>query len=191
MKRYGELYERLISFENLILAWMKCRKGKTKKNYVKEFERELFCNLMALHYELKFDTYKPKSLKEFVLRDPKTRKIHKSEFRDRIIHHAIVNVLEPIFEKSFIHDSCANRIGKGTLFAIRRFEKFRRKVTRNFTKEAYCFKADIKHYFQEVDQEILIRLIRNKIVDERVLNLIQKINANFGSQRERDNYVLA
>mgnify|MGYP001573311466 FL=1 len=131
MKTYNNLYKEIISFENLILAWHKARKGKTGKKYVLEFEQEIFCNLMALHYELKYQTYTPRPLKTFILRDPKTRKINKSDFRDRIVHHAIVSILEPIFDKTFIYDSCANRVGKGNLFALKRFKQFVRKVSRN------------------------------------------------------------
>ncbi len=182
----ANLYNQIISFENLILAWKKARKGKTKKIYVLDFEEDLFYNLMALHYELKYQSYRPKPLKTFVLRDPKTRKISKSDFRDRIIHHALVGIIEPIFDKSFICDSCANRIGKGTSYALKRFEKFQRKTTKNFTKEAYCLKADIKHYFREVDRNILTSIISRKIKDEDVLWLIKKIIANSSSiERER------
>jgi len=88
--------------KNLILAWKKARKGKTKKDYVLEFEKNLGDNLRALHYELKNQIYKSKPLKTFILRDPKTRKISKSDFRDRIVHHALVRVIEPIFERIFI-----------------------------------------------------------------------------------------
>jgi len=161
MKTYIKLYKQIISFENLILAWQKARKGKTGKGYVIEFEQNLFYNLIALHYELKYGTYKPKPLVTFVLRDPKTRVISKSDFRDRIVHHAIVNILEPIFDRGFIYDSCANRIGKGNLFALKRFDYFKRKVSKNglIAKNpfqdnnyvvGYCLKADIKHYFYEV-----------------------------------------
>ena len=183
---YVSLFEQVISFENLIIAWEKARKGKTKKIYVIKFEEELFFNLMALHYELKYGAYTPKPLKEFILRDPKTRRIHKSEFRDRIVHHALVNIIEPIFDKSFIYDSCANRIGKGTLFAIKRFKEFQENITKNFTKEAFCLKADIRHYFKEVNHKILMQVIRRRISDENVLELINKINTNFNMQRERE-----
>lgn len=195
MKTYNNLYNQIISFENLILAWKKAREGKTKKFYVIDFEKEIFYQLMTLHYELKFQIYNPKQLVTFILRDPKTRKISKSHFRDRIVHHAICNILEPIFDKTFISDSCANRKGKGTLYAIKRFDKFLRKVSRNgvtkgkFNKnqiKGYCFKADIKHYFQEINHNILIRIIEKKIADKKVINLIKKIIANFETQRERD-----
>lgn len=189
------LYEKIISFENLILAWKKARKGKTTKGYVIEFEQNLFYNLMALHYELKSGTYTPKPLEEFVIRDPKTRRIHKSDFKDRIVHHAIVNILEPIYEKIFIYDSCANRVSKGNLFALKRFSDFMRKVSENGKVKSlinanqikgYCLKADIKHYFQEVDHTILMQILERKITDKQALNLIEKINTNFRSQRERE-----
>ncbi len=184
-----DIYSSIFDLGNLELAWKNARKGKTKKIYVIKFEKDLSDNLMALHYELKSETYQPKPLKTFIVRDPKTRKISKSHFRDRIVHHALCNIIEPIFDKSFIHDSCANRKGKGTLFALKRFDLFKRKVTNNLKSEAYCLKADIKHYFQEVNHEILLNIIKRKIKDVFVINLIKKIIANSESQREREHYL--
>lgn len=185
------LFNQLTSFDNLFLAYQKARKGKTRKNYVIKFEKNLEKNLLDLQFELMAGTYKPLPLKNFILRDPKTRNISKSDFRDRVIHHALVNILEPIFEKAFIPDSCANRLGKGTLYALKRFEKFQRKVTCNFTSAGFCFKADIKHYFQEVDRNILLNLIKRKISNDNILNLIKSINANFELKRERESNIWA
>jgi len=163
--------------KNLILAYKKARRGKTKKYYVKNFEKNLAYNMKILHDELKNQTYLPKPLETFIMRDPKTRKISKSDFRDRIVHHAIYNLLGPLFEKIFIFDSAANRINKGNLFAIKRFEFFVRKVSRNgkingwFNNnqiKGHCLKADIKHYFQEVNHQILIEIIRKKIDDDKI-----------------------
>ena len=179
MKTYKNLYQQIISAGNLMVAWRKTRKGKTKKSYVIEFEKKLIENLLQLHNELKLEIYQPKPLLTFTLRDPKTRKISKSDFRDRIVHHAIVNILEPIFQKRFIYDSCANQKNKGTIFAIKRFESFQRKVTNNLTSSGYCLKADIKHYFQEVDHEILIAILRKKVNDKKVINLIKEILSNY------------
>jgi RNA-directed DNA polymerase len=189
MKTYKNLYSEIYDIDNLMKAWRKARKGKTKKEYVIEFEKDVIGNLFKLQKELIELTYEPKPLKVFVIRDPKTRKIAKSAFRDRVIHHALVLVIEPIFDKIFIYDSCANRKGKGNLFALKRFDEFKRKVSsngkivpnelnnNNYVK-GYCFKADIKHYFQEVDHDVLISLIKNKIKDEKVLWLINKILKN-------------
>ena len=141
-------------------------------------------NLRLLHYELKHQYYKPKPLITFILRDPKTRKISKSDFRDRIIHHAIVRVIEPIFDKTFIYDSCANRKGKGNIFAIKRFEKFSKEVTQNYSSFGYCFKADIKHYFQEINHEILLKIIKRKITDENALWLAESVIRERERERE-------
>ena len=187
MKTYKNLYNKIISTKNLFLAWKKARKGKTTKPDVIEFEKNLKANLRGLHKELKEKTYRPLPLISFPIRDPKTRKISKSDFRDRILHHAIVNILEPIYEKIFIHDSCANRKGKGNLFALKRLRLFMRKVSRNgkingwFNNnqiKGYCLKADIKHYFQEVNHDILLKILERKIKDVVVLQLISVIMKN-------------
>jgi RNA-directed DNA polymerase len=184
MKTHKNLYSQIYNMSNLLLAYRKARKGKTKKTYVIEFEGDILGNLFKLQEELINQTYQPKPLVTFILRDPKTRKISKSAFRDRIIHHALFKIIEPIFDKTFIHDSCANRIGKGTLFALKRFNFFKRKVTFNLKKEAFCLKADIKHYFQEVNQDILLHIIKRKIKDEKVIWLIEKILKNFNNKEK-------
>jgi RNA-directed DNA polymerase len=191
MKTYNNLYKELCSEENILLAYKKAKKGKSKKKSVLEFERNLEYELQNLRQELSSKTYEPKPLKRFVVRDPKTRIIHASTFRDRIVHHLIVGAISPIFEKIFIFDSYASRIGKGTHSAIKRFDHFKRKVSRNGklvknsknsnSVEGYVFKADIKHYFDTVDHEILIKIIKEKIKDEELIWLIGKILKNFDS----------
>ena len=124
MQTYTNLYANLCSYDNLKLAFMKARKRKTQKTYIIEFEKNLDENLKQLKYELEIFTYRPAKLKVFIIRDPKTRKISASSFRDRVVHHALCNIIGDIFEKSFIYDSFANQKGKGTHKAIIRFEKF-------------------------------------------------------------------
>ena len=159
-RTYNNLYSKIYDIDNLMRAWRKARKGKTKKHYVIEFEKDTIGNLFQLQKELIDYTYIPKPLVNFILRDPKTRKISKSAFRDRIIHHAIIRVIESLFDKSFIYDSCANRKGKGNLFAIKRFDKFKSKIA----QKGFVLKADIKHYFKEVNHNILIEIIKRKII---------------------------
>src|SRR3989344_6971736 len=195
---YSEVY----SIENLTLAWKKARENKTLHKDVIEFEKDLERNLLDLQFELKSQTYKPKPLTTFVLRDPKTRVISKSDFRDRVIHHAIINIIEPIFNKSFIHDSCANQLGKGNLFGLKRFDNFTKKVSKNglisknkFRDNNYitgfCLKADIKHYFEEVDHFTLLNIIQRKMTDKEVIRLIKEIlnnnafNSGGGRKQER------
>ncbi len=175
----NELFGRLSSYENLQLAFQKARKRKTKKDYVLEFEKDLKDNLIQLQSELVLQTYSPKPLKTFIVMDPKTRKISKSDFRDRVVHHALCNVIEPIFEKSFIFDAYANRKGKGALKAIQRFDDFKRRVSKNFTRKCFVLKADIKHYFDTVNHRVLMGILSIKIHDDKILRLIKIILANF------------
>ena len=172
----------MCSYDNIFLAYEKARKGKTLKPYVIEFEKELVKNLQQLQQELITQTYKPRPLETFILRDPKTRKISKSHFRDRVIHHAICNIIEQTFDKTFIYDSYANRIGKGTLKAKERFNEFKRKISKNNHKECYFLKADITHYFDTVNHQILLGLISKRIFDGKILWLIETILNNHNSK---------
>lgn len=187
-KTYRKLYPKLCTSENIEFAFRKARKGKTQKQCVQDFEEKLDENILKLRGELLTGTYSPLPLKTFILRDPKTRKISVSDFRDRVVHHAVCNILEPIFEKYFIHDSYANRKGKGVLAALQRFDRFKRRVSRNGIRvngagddnfvQGFALKADIKHYFDNVDHKKLLEIIRRKIKDDDVLALITKIISN-------------
>ncbi|PIN88484.1 hypothetical protein COU61_04740, partial [Candidatus Pacearchaeota archaeon CG10_big_fil_rev_8_21_14_0_10_35_13] len=172
------MYEQLCSIENLLSAFDNAHKGKSNKYYVKRFEKNLSDNIMKLRLELLNESYKPHPLKVFIINDPKTRKISKSRFRDRIVHHALINIIGRLFENEFIYDSHANQKGKGTLKAVQRFNIFKRKVSRNNTKDCYVLKADIKHYFDEIDHKILLSIIKMKVNDEKIINLISKILKN-------------
>ncbi|MFH1290254.1 MAG: reverse transcriptase domain-containing protein, partial [Nanoarchaeota archaeon] len=178
-----DVYEKLCSYENLELAFSKARRGKTLKKYVIDFEKDLEKNLSTLRSELLMQIYQPLPLKTFILKDPKTRIISKSDFRDRVIHHAVCNIIEPTFDKTFIHDSYANRIGKGTLNAIKRFDIFKKKASKNNTINCYVLKADIKHYFETVNHQILLTILQRKIKDDRVIWLIKKILANHKTKK--------
>ena len=172
------MYKEICAYKNLFLAFNNAKKGKTKRRYIKRFKRNLVENLLKLNKELSAQTYCPKQLKDFVLREPKTRKISKSAFRDRVVHHALCNFIVPVLSKSFIYDSHANQIGKGTHKALERFDKFKKKVSKNNARTCYVLKADIKHYFHEVNHEILIGIIKRKIRDEKVIWLIKQILYN-------------
>lgn len=192
MKSYARLYHQVCSKENLELAWKKARKRKTLRQYVLDFEEDLTENLSLLRTELLLHAYRPQPLKTFILRDPKTRKISVSDFRDRIVHHAICNVIEPIFEKQFIHDSYANRKGKGTFAALDRLQHFMQKVTkngslvRNHSKSirGFVFKGDIKHYFDAVSHYKLMEVVGRIVKDKDLLFLLRKILANHEGKEE-------
>src|SRR3989344_4129844 len=131
MKTYKKLYEKICSIDNLYLAFKKAMEDKTCLPYVVKFEENLDEELSKLHKELISLNYEPHQLKRFIVRDPKTRTIHSSAFRDKVVYHAIVNILEPIFDQTFIYDSHASRKGKGTHKAVERFDEFKRKISKN------------------------------------------------------------
>jgi len=193
MKTYKKLYEQIISKKNLLESYKKARKGKSKKEYVKEFDSNYPYEISKLYKELKNKTYLPSKLNKFIVRDPKTRTIHSSKFRDRIVHHAIVNILNTIYDKIFICDSFASRKNKGTHNAVKRFEYFVNKVSKNGTLtkkkfnnnsiKGFILKADFKHYFDTIDHEVLINILRKKIDDEETINLIKLILYNFETEK--------
>ena len=193
MKTYKNLYPKLCSYSNLEKAFYKAKKNKPKKFYVKEFEKDLQKNLLELKKDLETLKYKPEPLTKFTIHDPKTRVIRKSIFRDRVVHHVVVNILEPIFDKTFIFDTYANRLRKGTTTALTRYDYFKRKVSKNGTKienafdnnsvKGYVLKADIRHFFDSVDQKILLDIIAKKIKDDKVLRLVNTILKNFDNDK--------
>jgi retron-type reverse transcriptase len=168
MKRTGNLYHKITSFENLWLASRKARKGKRFKDNVAEFENNIEEELLKLKNELESKTYRPGPYREFTIHDRKPRKISAAPYRDRVVHHALCAVIEPIFDKTFIHDSYACRKEKGTHKAVDRFTVFCRKNT-------YVLKTDIKKYFPSIDHEILFDKIKKKIKCADTLRLVKLI----------------
>jgi RNA-directed DNA polymerase len=178
---HRDLWKELCSIHNLELAYKKARKHKTLRPNVQKFEKNLLENFNSLRTNLLLHSYKPRPLETFILRDPKTRKINKSCFSDRVIHHALCNIIEPFFEKMFIYDSYANRKGKGTLKAIQRFEFFSKKLSKNNTSSISTLKSDIRHYFDDVDHTILLKIIGKRISDPKVLWLIRRVLSNYST----------
>lgn len=177
------MFEKIYSFQNLHSAYLKARKCKRYRPEILEFSYNLEKNLLELKNELKTQRYRHGGYREFIVCDAKKRKIKAAPFRDRVVHHALVNIIEPIFDKGFIYDSYACRSKKGTHRAVKRLEQFmkagndksRREREKNYLPKMYCFKGDISKYFENVDHNILMKIIRRKISDQRVLGLIEKI----------------
>lgn len=114
MKRYKHLFEELISFDNLLLAAEKAQNGKRSKPNVVQFMFNMEKELFRIQEELRTQRYRPGAYNAFYILEPKKRLVSAAPFKDRVIHHALCNIIEPIFERSFIHDTYANRKGKGT-----------------------------------------------------------------------------
>ncbi|MCZ8119635.1 MAG: RNA-directed DNA polymerase [Microcystis sp. LE18-22.4A] len=175
MKRYGNLYSQIIEFDNLFLAARKAQSGKRFRDNVLDFNFNLERELMQLQRELKDKNYHPGAYRTFHIIDPKSRLISAAPYRDRVVHHALCNIIAPIFERTFIHDSYANRVGFGTHKALKRFIGFAR-------SSSYILQCDIKKYFPSLDHEILKALIRRKIKCPDTLWLIDTIIDNSNEQ---------
>lgn len=172
-------YQKLISIEHLLQAWEEFKVGKRGRKDVQIFERHLENNLFSLHKDLETKTYKHFNYTAFNIYDPKFRHIHKATVRDRIVHHAVVSLIEPLFDKTFIYDSYSCRKDKGTHRAVTRLAVFIRKVSKNYTGSCYVLKLDVKKFFASVNQEILLNLIAKKVEDLELLWLIKNILSSF------------
>ncbi|MDO8527860.1 MAG: reverse transcriptase domain-containing protein, partial [Deltaproteobacteria bacterium] len=168
MRTFDHLYEQIIAFQNLLKASRLSQRGKRFKKPVARFNFYLEKELWQLHKDLSLKRYEPGQYHHFTIYEPKQRIISAAPYRDRVVHHAIHNILEPIFEPTFISDSYATRKEKGTHAALDRFQKFAR-------RNAYVLKCDIRKYFPSIDCQILMRLIKRKVACVDTLWLIQKV----------------
>jgi retron-type reverse transcriptase len=156
MKRYGNLYPQITDFANLVLAAHQAQRGKRFREKILKFNYNLEAELAKIKSELESKTYQPGRYKTFEICEPKPRLISAAPYRDRVVHHALCNIIVPIFERTFIADSYANRLGFGTHKALRRFTSFAR-------SSRYILQCDIKKYFPSIDHEILKSLLRCKL----------------------------
>jgi retron-type reverse transcriptase len=175
MKTYNNLFNKICSFQNLHLAYLKARKCKRYRNEILKFSYNLETNLTDLQKELSNQTYKHGSYREFTVCDLKKRQIKAPCFRDRVVHHALCNVIEPIFDKGFIYSSFACRRQKGTHKAIKRLKRFIKSAKTKSFSNLYCLECDISKYFDSINQNILFSLVQQKISDKKVLWLIKRI----------------
>jgi len=168
MKTYKNLYPSIMSFDNLYLAYRQSRKGKRGKSPAATFEFKLEENLFQLQQELSDKTYTPGPYHSFYIHEPKHRLISAAPFRDRVVHHALCQVIEPIFERRFIHDSYANREGKGTHSALDRCTHFARRYR-------YVLPCDARQFFPSIDHAVLRRVLGRVIADHDVMWLVARI----------------
>lgn len=174
-----DIFKKIISPENLFAAWYKFKKGKLKKQDVRQFWRNLEDNLFNLRNELASGRYRHGPYRSFYVHDPKRRHIHKASVRDRVLHHAIVRVIEPIFEPRFIFDSYSCRKNKGVQKAVGRFREFGWRLSRNNTKTVWALKCDIKKFFDSVDHRTLVNLIAKQVNNEKAIELAWEIIDSF------------
>lgn len=168
MKTYKHLYPQVYDFENLYLAYRKARKGKRGRAQPAMFERIQDDELLNLQEEMQTFTYQPGVYHSFYIHDPKKRLISAAPFRDRVVHHALCRIIEPIWEKRFIHDTYANRVGKGTHRALDQTQFYARRYK-------YVLQCDVKQFFPSIDHAILRKEFARLIRDENVLWLCDLI----------------
>jgi len=174
-KTFNGIFDGIITFESLYHAYLRARKGKRKSWPCRHFERDLEANLIQLQNELIWGEYRCGGYRSFYVTEPKRRKITALRlFRDRVVQHAIFAAIEPIWEARFVSGSYACRIGKGTHAGADKAQEMLRQCLREHG-EVFVLKADIRKYFASIDHEILLNLLRRRIVDKRIMAVIEEI----------------
>ncbi|ACF47377.1 RNA-directed DNA polymerase (Reverse transcriptase) (plasmid) [Prosthecochloris aestuarii DSM 271] len=168
MKRVGLLFERVVAFENLLHATRQAARGKKSQLRVAHFLFHQEKECLRLQTELKQGIWQPSGFRVFEIREPKPRRISAADFQDRVVQHALCNILGPLCERRLIFDTWACRRGKGSHLAMKRAQAFSRRFP-------YFLKCDIRRYFDSVDHTILKRLLWRLIKDKPVLNLLDRI----------------
>lgn len=167
MKRYGNLFDKAFSKENLYQAYLDARKGKRSKRSCFEFEKNLGTNLDELYNRIHSGIYKPDKYFTFEVYEPKKRIIHAPSFRDVVVQHAIYRTIYDIFDRSFIDTSFACRIGYGTHKAA----QYVQHAIRQYDGDSYILKMDIRKFFYSISRGILRALIERKIKDKRFVDI--------------------
>ena len=167
----SSMYASIVEWDNLWLAYRNAARGKRGGVSTARFEFQVADRLVELQDELRTKTYRPGPYTHFTIHEPKRRKISAAPFRDRVVHHALCNVIEPLFEARFIADSYANRVGKGTHRAVDRLQHFARRYR-------YVLRLDVVQHFPSLDHAILRAAIAEVIQDADVLWLVDVILAS-------------
>jgi hypothetical protein len=167
----GTDFDALLGWDNLVLAYQHASRGKRGRSDVAGFEYRLEENLVSLRHELLSQSYVPGRYASFLIHEPKRRLISAAPFRDRVVHHALCNLMEPVFERGFVSDSYANRVGKGTHRALDRAQVWARRFR-------FVLQVDIRQFFPSIDHAILRRRLATRVKDSKLLWLIDTILAS-------------
>jgi len=168
MKSHNNLYDAISSFENLLDAARKAEKCRRYRHDVGRFRTDIEREVLRLRSELVAKTYQPGAYKEFWIERPKRRMISAAPYRDRVVHHAVCNVVMPLFERKMTDDLYSNRDGRGTHAAIRRCQHFCRRFR-------YVLKCDIEKYFPSIDHAVLKATVRRTVRCKDTLWLLDAI----------------
>lgn len=173
MKRIGNLYEKICSIENLQLADEKARKGKLRTYGVIEHDKNREANLLKLRETLLNGTFHTSKYDVFTIYEPKEREIYRLPyFPDRILHHAIMNVLEPIWVSTFTADTYSCIKNRGIHAAAKKVKQALREDPEGTT---FCLKLDIRKFYPSINHDVLKSILRRKLKDKRLLRLLDEI----------------
>ncbi|MDR1710026.1 MAG: RNA-directed DNA polymerase [Candidatus Accumulibacter sp.] len=167
MKRHGNLFEQTFSREALFDAYLKARRGKRSRRSCFWFDTHAGAAIEALHRRIHDGTYAPREYRTFVVRTPKMREIRAPWFDDIVVQHAVYAVIRPIFDRTFIDQSYACRIGKGTHKA----SDYTMKALQESRPDSYTLKIDVRKFFYSIDRAILRGLVERKIKDKRLVDI--------------------
>jgi retron-type reverse transcriptase len=162
------MFDAITSWENLWQAFRVAARGKRRKRSAAAFEQQVADRLLELQHELLSGAYCPGPYHHFIIHEPKRRRISAAPFRDRVVHHALCDVIEPLFEARFVPHSYANRVGKGTHAAL----DYLQHCARRFR---YVLRADVRQHFPSLDHAVLRTEIAHVIDDARVMALVDAI----------------
>ena len=177
MRRHGHLWKRIISEENILDAYHKAAKGKSAMRNVQKFNRDIEGNLKKIRQSLIDKTFHTSKYSEKEVYEPKKRTIYVLPFSpDRIVQHALMSIVAPIWEAIFIKDSYSSREGKGIHAGSKRTMEY---VRRN----KYCLKCDVSKFYPSIDHETLMNIIRRKIKDPDTLWLLEEIVHSFPGEK--------
>lgn len=189
MKVYKNLYRLITSPENLFEAWDIFKRDKRNRPDVEAFEKNSEREIFILSRELRAKRYRHGPYRMFLLHDPKLRHIHKATVRDRVLHHAIFKVLNPIFEPTFIPASFSCRVGRGTHKGVEYLAQTLRAVSKNGTQQCYALKCDVRKFFDSINHDILLEILEKRIIDPDTHWLMREIVESYEaavSTRERE-----
>jgi len=155
-----------VALEDLFSAYYACRRGKRRTHNALAFELDYESQLVRLCDEINDGAYRPGRSVAFIVDEPVKREIFAAEFRDRVVHHLLIAKLNPSFEKAFIYDSYACRVGKGTLFGIRRVQRFIRECSVNYSSDCYVLKLDIRGFFMNINIDVLYGRLERFVNDK-------------------------
>ena len=175
MKRANNLLEKMVDNDNLNLAFWKARKGKEGIDYVEKYRQFLSYNLGNLSKEIEKGKVTVGNYSYFKVFDPKERLICAAQFSERVLHHALMNVCDPYFEKYQIYDSYASRKHKGTYAAIERAAVYQKKY-------AWFLKLDVRKYFDSIDHHTLVCLLEQQFKEKKTQTIFRDIIDSYHTQ---------